>query len=657
MIKVELFQKKYNKDGESERKSLKSEQFPKPKSYKDFISKIISTFKVKKNDISILAYTKDEDENPINNQEDLDDYKDETEEYKIIIEKDESSSSKPEPKRIEKVKEEKEDDDEEEKEEKGDKEKEKKKIKKDKDDESKESQKDDEPKNEEDGELDDIEIKIDVNLDITDKEMENIIDSQIKPITEIQKDIYNDDLQFDIEDYKKGINDKYTNIIKDFNKLYDSKINNILNNKSSILKEEINKKFSEFSSVNISNISEIKKESLGLKDDFSDMVNDVALMDKAILEMSKIFTGDEIKKPKNKQKAQNSIQNDEDDSDEDDDKIYIIFKKDPIKKEIDLNNAKYFEIPVEIENNGNRKFEKLFFERDEKESSKDINIYSNKSNVQALTNSGNQKETHYVNLTINNPQPNKEYILYLYVTKKIGGKSLSKKLKIITKVKGEVKVEYPKKKLEEEATALYSEYADKYDLSIIIKKEEAIKKFMELENKKDSINNWIKDEFAKKDNELYDSLNIKDVVDKNEAKNAFSKLKYDEEKIKLWVQCKIDEYNNNKAEGIYKELIIKFNNLKEKINKEEVIKIIKQENFDQEKIIQWIEPQIKTEPELEPNVPPPVEDAKLEDMVAEYDNEFSILSIIEEEELKNKIKEFNYDDAKVREWIENRLAE
>ena len=251
MIKVELFQKKYNKDGESERKSLKSEQFSKPKSYKDFISKIISTFKVKKNDISVLAFTKDEDEFPINSQEDLDDYKDETEEYKIIIEKDESSSSKPEPKKIKKAKEEKEDDDEdkeekEEKEEKEDKEKEKKKIKKDKDDkgdESKDSQKDDEPKNEEDGELDDIEIKIDVNLDITDKEMENIIDSQIKPIPEIQKDIYNDDLQFDIEDYKKGINDKYTNIINDFNKLYDSKINSIFNSKSILLKDEINNKF------------------------------------------------------------------------------------------------------------------------------------------------------------------------------------------------------------------------------------------------------------------------------------------------------------------------------------------------------------------------------------------------------------------------------
>ena len=214
-----------------------------------------------------------------------------------------------------------------------------------------------------------------------------------------------------------------------------------------------------------------------------------------------------------------------------------------------------------------------------------------------------------------------------------------------------------KKKPEEEATALYSEYAAIYDLPIIIKKEEAIKKFMELENKKDSINNWIKDEFVKKDNELYDSLNIKDVVDKNEAKNAFSQLKYDKEKIKLWAQSKTDEYNNNKAEDLYKELVKKLNNLNEKINKDEVIKKIKQENFDQEKIIQWIKPQIKTEPELEPNVPPPVEDAQLENMVAEYDNEFSILSIIDDDELKNKIKEFNYDDKKVREWIENRLAE
>ena len=171
MIKVELFEKIYIKQDESERKPIKSKVFSKQKKYDDFISEIIKTFNIKKEDINLLAYTKDEDEFPINNQEDLDYYKDEIVEFRIIIEKDESSSSKPEHKKNKKLKE----DDEEESED-------KEKADKEKEDEEKENkeknkkkdkvevyQKDDETKNEEVEELEDIEIKIDINLYITDK--------------------------------------------------------------------------------------------------------------------------------------------------------------------------------------------------------------------------------------------------------------------------------------------------------------------------------------------------------------------------------------------------------------------------------------------------------------------------------------------------------
>ena len=51
------------------------------------------------------------------------------------------------------------------------------------------------------------------------------------------------------------------------------------------------------------------------------------------------------------------------------------------------------------------------------------------------------------------------------------------------------------------------------------------------------------------------------------------------------------------------------------------------------------------------------DDYKAEEMIKLYDNEFSILSVTDENELRQKIIELNYNDEMIREWIENKLAE
>ena len=158
-----------------------------------------------------------------------------------------------------------------------------------------------------------------------------------------------------------------------------------------------------------------------------------------------------------------------------------------------------------------------------------------------------------------------------------------------------------------------------------------------------------------KANELYDTWNMSGVVNENVAKNKFSELKYDQEKIKEWFQFKIEENKNKKSEDLYKELLTKFNNLGEKIKKDEVIKIIKQENFDLDKISQWIESQIEQDPK--PKVPIRGEDPKLDQMVDGYDEEYNILTLIDEIILRAKILELNYDDPTIREWISNKLSE
>ena len=497
--------------------------------------------------------------------------------------------------------------------------------------------------------------------------MENIIESQIKPIPEIQKDIYNDDLHLDIKEYKKGINNKYNNIINEFNKIYDNKMNNILIEKHKLLKEELNSKFTKFSNVNVNTIFEIKKDSEGLKEEFSERVSDINGMDDAILKMSKIFPGGEIKLPKKKKKIPKNEINDDEENDGEE-KISVIFKDIEIKEEINLDQTKYIDIPIKIENVGDKMPEKLFYVKDEEESSKDIIFVSNRENIHQLSMTGNfnknVQEVHSIYVRIKEPKPNQEYNLYLYVKNKMEGKNVSNKLKIVLKVKGEEKIEVedPKKKLEEEAIKLYSELSEKYDLKIITTKEEAIKKFIEFENDNDKINKWINDEFNKKCDDIYEKLNISNIVEKDEAKNDFSRLKYDEAKIKEWAQSKIEQNNNNKAENLYKKLEAKFKNLNE-IEKNEVIEKIKEENFNEENIIKWIEPQIKIEsdPEPEPEpIPNPIpgpEDAKLDETVKKYDVAYGILSIVEEDDFKAKIKELNFDDEKITEWIEKTLSE
>ena len=323
MVKVQLFIKKYNRAEDYYKKEyLDSKEFPQPQSHDDFISDILKAFNIKKNEKwpNIIGYTKDEDEIPINCQKDLDAFKDKTVEYRIT-EITESSPFKTEPTKFENIKEKEE-----------------------------EEKEDDDEESEDDGKLDDIDIKIDANLIISDKEMENIIDSQIKPIPEIQTVIYNDNLQFDIEKYKEEISNKNKNIINDFIKSYDSKINSLFNKKSSLLREKINKMFKEYSTVSVNGVYEIKKECSYLKEDFYESVRDINECNIAMIQLSKLFSSGEIGFPEKKiLKKQNNIMDIKDIYDKN--KKPIIFKNEAINNKIDLKKAKCIEITITNNNN------------------------------------------------------------------------------------------------------------------------------------------------------------------------------------------------------------------------------------------------------------------------------------------------------------------
>ena len=51
-----------------------------------------------------------------------------------------------------------------------------------------------------------------------------------------------------------------------------------------------------------------------------------------------------------------------------------------------------------------------------------------------------------------------------------------------------------------------------------------------------------------------------------------------------------------------------------------------------------------------------MDDQKLNEMVELFDSEYNILNILDDDEFKQKIIDLEYDEKKIREWIEEKLA-
>ena len=330
-----------------EKKETKdSKDFPKPKKYEEFISNIIKSFNIKKKkDINLMVFTTDGDEIPIQDQEDLESYKDDAAEYRVIIEKKESEKSPPgDNPKVKKKREDSDNDDDEDNKSIKDEDK-PKKIKEDKgEDGKKEEESDSEIEGDED--KDEINIKINVNLEMTDKEIENLIEGQIKDVPEIDNNIINDDLQFNIEEFKSKLSNKNNTIINNFNKSFDSKINDIIINKSSIIKEKINNSVLQFSNINIEHLKKINNETKGIKDDFNEMIENSTSMNDALNQLnggiSPVLNQEKRKNTEenlvvNKQPSNNII--DEEGDEDNNKKLSIKFEKENIDFEIEKKKS------------------------------------------------------------------------------------------------------------------------------------------------------------------------------------------------------------------------------------------------------------------------------------------------------------------------------
>ena len=94
------------------------------------------------------------------------------------------------------------------------------------------------------------------------------------------------------------------------------------------------------------------------------------------------------------------------------------------------------------------------------------------------------------------------------------------------------------------------------------------------------------------------------------------------------------EINKIKAKTMYARLIAKYNNIKDAANEENIIKKIIELNFDEMEIKGYYD---------------------MERIYNELENEYGISGFIDEDAMKDKIKELNYDKELIIDWIESVL--
>ena len=328
-------------------------------------------------------------------------------------------------------------------------------------------------------------------------------------------------------------------------------------------------------------------------------------------------------------------------------KINFKFNKDKIDLKIDIENAKYICVnDIIIENIGEKDmiFDKLYFAIDKNKSDKDI-TFSDVKNLyvyQLPTKKGiiyGKPENFNITLKIDSPKIDKTYTAYFYI--KDNNKENSPKLSnpFIINIKLLKKEEINQIKMQkDEANKLYDEYNKLYKLSELCSKEEVIKNFLELKNEKILIEKWINvkmEEKEKKIKQLYDELNIvynfeNYIFNKNDILNKFKELNFDKEKIIKWIESEI-EINVNKALIIYHKL-----NFPNPIDEIEAIRKIISENFNEENINNWI-----TNWKIDQE----------ENLLVIFNEEYSILKFLDEDKIRKKIRELDYNVDKINEWV------
>ena len=468
-------------------------------------------------------------------------------------------------------------------------------------------------------------------IDIDD--LEKLIDSKLgknnnKYIEEEFED--ENEEKFEKDKYEKKLNEEKDKLLSDFKKNIEKDLNEIIEQKSKIMETNINKSLL----GHINNISEYEQKNFAnLSNELNDINNKINDIRLASDELKDIIPGHgPVPEP---------IKNQGED---------IIFIKDKIELELDKRKAGYIPIEkIKIKNISKKSFKSLTFFLDKEKSFKDFHFFGNLEDeyqcqdlsiVGAILPPGEIQEFDSV-LSIKNPEPGKCYKMYIYVVDDKKNK-LSKNFEIIVKIKKSNEEEDPKKIMEKKINQIYDELINEINnLENIVNINNLKDKIREKNCDKNAVKSWILEKIKKtKAENIYNELikSIETEITKNEIIEKIINENKNLEEIKEWVkeQNKIKE--QEKAELIYEE-ISKEINLDDK-DKNEVLNKIIELKFDKEQIKEFYNNN---------------DDELAEKMFEELDEEFVISNFIDEDEFKEKIKEYNYDRDKIVKWIEFKL--
>ena len=438
---------------------------------------------------------------------------------------------------------------------------------------------------------------------------------------------------FDNDTYKKELEMNSKKLSDNFKSNLELSFNNIIEEKQKVIVNDIDSKLEIF----INDFSQKQNENKNLVSEIKNAVDEIKT------EVEQMNSG--IKDYKNDlEKRKSSI-------------IFnrIQFEQKNIEKIIEMKDAKFININnIGIKNVGNISIHKLFFVKDQEKSSNDFCFFGNSkaTNEYELTMPGELEQKNSINysvsMNINNPQPGKEYKAIIYA--KENNEIISDPFEIIIKINKPKEDPIEQKQIQ--ANQIYEEIKDQFpNHNSLINKDEIINKLISNNLNKNEIindiNNKINEMQQKEDEEkaeqIYDELNLNNInIDKNEIISIIKEKNFDKEEIQKWLDEKVKIQNKEKAQNLYNNLRNGQNlDFSKCPNEEAILNKIIELKFNENDLRNFFKAAGKEEV-----------DPKVMEIFNELEDGYNLTSLKEKEEIIEKIIELKCDRDKIGEWVE-----
>ena len=453
---------------------------------------------------------------------------------------------------------------------------------------------------------------------------------------------------FDNDTYKKELEINNQKLSDNFKSNLELSFNNIMEEKQKVIKNDINSKLKIF----VDDFSQKQNENKDLvseiKNDFDIIKDEVEHMNSGMIEFQKIF------KPKPNNPKRNEI------IEENPIKL-VKFEQKNIEKIIEKKDAKFITInDIKIKNIGNTSIHRLYFVKNQEKSSNDFCFFGNSKEINEyeLTMPDklepNKSLNNGISMNIKNPKPGQEY--KAIINAKENDEIISEPLEIIIKIKEE---EDPMKQKMVQANNIYEEIKNQFpNHNNLINKDDIINKLIKNNLNKNEIINDINNkirEIEQKENEakaeqIYNELNLNNInIDKNEVIENIKNKNFDKEEVQRWIDEKAQIQNKEKAQNLYNNIRNEQNLDFSKCPNEEAIlnKIIE---------LKFNENEIRNFFKKKDNGP---FEKLVQEIFDQLEEEYNITGFMEEEAIKDKIREIvnnnNGDEEKIKQeaqdWV------